>query len=152
MKNKRINIDRISFQLGMINCFVEMVACGVKKLATSPPVSPGDYERVGEASEKIVAGFGIKSLLDKSLIITDLQPAEFTQGKWSILYYRDQSTLDAYLALKEKKQKLEQSGRLDIQARKEISREFGRLLSYPVKIIEEKISKESASTPYMLIE
>ena len=29
----RKEIDRISFELGMINCFVEMVACGVKKLA-----------------------------------------------------------------------------------------------------------------------
>lgn len=26
-------IDRVSFEIGMINCFVEMVACGVKRLA-----------------------------------------------------------------------------------------------------------------------
>lgn len=152
MKKEGIIIDRISFQLGMINCFVEMVACGVKRLAISPPISPDDYERVGEASGKIVAGFGIKSFLDKSLIITDLQPAEFTQGKWSILYYRDESTLDAYLSLKKKMQELEQSGQYDIQAQKDIAREFGRLLSYPGEIIEERISKGSASKPYMLVE
>ena len=48
-----MKIDRISFQLGMINCFVEMVACGVKKMAISPPVTPQDYELVGEASGKM---------------------------------------------------------------------------------------------------
>jgi hypothetical protein len=31
-----IDIDPLSFSLGMINCFVEMVACGVKRLALSP--------------------------------------------------------------------------------------------------------------------
>ena len=82
MEKSEIQIDRISFQLGMINCFVEMVACGVKKLAISPPVSPDDYKIVGNASEKIVRGFGIKSYIEKSLLITDLQPAEFTKGKW----------------------------------------------------------------------
>ncbi len=29
-QNKNFQIDRISFVLGMSNCFVEMVACGVK--------------------------------------------------------------------------------------------------------------------------
>ena len=32
-KKGNFKIDRTSFQLGMINCFAETVACGVKKLA-----------------------------------------------------------------------------------------------------------------------
>jgi len=147
-----IKIDRISFQLGMINCFVEMVACGVKKMAISPPVSPKDYELVGGASDKIVEGFGIKSYLEKSLLITDLQPAEFTAGKWAILYYEKDDVLNSYLALKKRKQELEQSDQYDEKARKEISREFGRLLSYPDEKIEEKISRDSPTAPFMLIE
>lgn len=152
MEKNGIKVDRISFQLGMINCFVEMVACGVKKMAISPPVSPQDYERISEASNKIVEGFSIKFYLEKSLLITDLQPAEFTKGKWSILYYEKDDVLNAYLALKKKKQELEQSGRYDERARKEISREFGRLLSYPEEKIDEKISRESPLTPFMLVE
>lgn len=152
MNKGGIKIDRISLKLGMINCFVEMVACGVKKMAISPPVSPQDYERISEASDKIVEGFSIKSYLEKSLLITDLQPAEFTKGKWAILYYENDDVLDSYLALKKKKQELEQSGRYDERARKEISREFGRLLSYPDEKIDEKISRESPPTPFMLVE
>lgn len=152
MEKIGIKIDRISFQLGMINCFVEMVACGVKKMAISPPLSPQDYELIARPSAKIVRGFGIKSYLEKSLLITDLQPAEFTEGKWSILYYEKDSVLNAYLSLKKKKQKLEKSGRYEKRARKRISREFGRLLSYPEEKIEEKISHESPLKPFMLVE
>ena len=152
MEEGGIKIDRISFQLGMINCFVEMVANGVKKMAISPPVSPQDYEFVVGASDKIVQGFGIKSYLEKSLLITDLQPAEFTEGKWAILYYEKDDVLNSYLALKERKHELEQSGQYDEKTRKEISREFGRLLSYPDEKIEEKISLDSPPTPFMLVE
>jgi hypothetical protein len=147
-----IEIDRISFELGMINCFVEMVACGVKRLALSPPISPQDHERIKQASDDIVKGFGIQSYLEKSLLLTDLQSEEFTTGKWVILYYEDDDVLNAYLALKEKKQRLEKSGRYDREARREISREFMRLLSYPEDKIEEKLSQDTPSSPYMLIE
>jgi len=147
-----IKIDRISFQLGMINCFVEMVACGVKKLALSPPISPEDYETIAKASEEIVEGFGIKSYLEKSLLITYLQTEEFTKGKWSILYYEDDDVFEAYMELKEKKQRLERSGQYDRNARKEISREFMMLLSYPDEKIQEKLLKDKPSSPFMLVD
>ena len=39
-------IDPRSFQLGMINCFAEMVAAGVKRLAISPPLAPEEYKEI----------------------------------------------------------------------------------------------------------
>ena len=87
-KNQDLKIDRISFQLGMINCFVEMVACGVKKLALSPPLLPEDYKKIETASQDITAGFNIKSYLEKSLLITGLQTEDFTKGKWSMTLSR----------------------------------------------------------------
>ena len=152
MGKTSIEIDRISFELGMINCFVEMVACGVKRLALSPPISPRDHERIKQASDDIAEGFGIRSYLEKSLLVTDLQSEEFTKGKWVVLYYEDDDVLNAYLALKEKKQRLENSGEYDRDARREISREFMRLLSYPEDKIEEKLSQDTPSSPYMLVE
>ena len=146
-----IKIDRISFQLGMINCFVEMVACGVKKLALSPPLSPEDYRLIGKFSEEIVKDFGIQAYLEKSLLVTDLQSEEFTRGKWLILYYEKDDILKSYLSLKKRKRLLEKSGRHDKEARKDISREFGRLLSYPEDKIEERISKDTPPTPFMII-
>jgi len=135
----------------MINCFVEMVACGVKKLALSPPLSPEDYRLIGKFSEEIVKDFGIQAYLEKSLLVTDLQSEEFTRGKWLILYYEKDDILKSYLSLKKRKRLLEKSGRHDKEARKDISREFGRLLSYPEDKIEERISKDTPPTPFMII-
>jgi len=147
---KGIKIDQHSFQLGMINCFVEMVACGVKRLAVSPPLRPEDYESIKHSSEIIVDAFGVKSYLEESLIVTDLQSEEFTQGKVSVLYYKDDYVLQSYLNLKKKKAELVREGKYDQKARKQVSREFMRLLSYPEKIIEEKLNQEFPSSPYML--
>jgi len=151
MSNKTgaARIDPFSFQLGMINCFVEMVACGVKKLAISPPLSPGDYPRIGPLSDRITSGFGIQSHLEKSLLLTDLQSEDFTRGKWSILYYREDGVLQAYLHLKKRRQNLERAGALDVAVRRDLSRDFMRLLSYPENVIEEKLSGRQRD-PYML--
>jgi len=152
--NKNITsstIEQFSFQLGMINCFVEMVACGVKKLALSPPLLPDDYEKITPYSEKTVRGFGIKSFLEKSLLLTKLQTPEFTKGKWSILYYKTDEVLHNYLKLKAKKTQLEKEGRFDSRSETEISVEFMKLLSYPEEVIKEKLSGDRKD-PYMLKE
>jgi len=146
------NIETISFQLGMINCFVEMVACGVKKLALSPPLSPEDYAIIGPLSDKIVSGFGLFSYLEKALLTTKLQSVEFTRGKWSILYYADEKILQKYFGLKNKKKQLEGSGTYNIQAQQDISRDFMRLLSYPEKTIAAILNQSAPESPFMLIE
>ena len=152
MKNQseKIKIDRISFELGMINCFVEMIACGVKKMAISPPIPPEDYDAVAAASEKIVAGFGLKSYLDRSLLITDLQSAEFTRNKWSVIYYKKDTDLQKYLELKDRKREMEVNGRYTPKARRDISMEFMRLLSYPEDVITEKLNADKPGNPFML--
>jgi len=144
------DIDRASYQLGMINCFAEMVAVGVKRLAISPPLSPEEYERIRKASDLIVSGSGIRSYLEKSLLVTALQSAEFTEGKWSILYFRDESTLAEYLSLKEENASMEAQGTYGPEESKRISREFMRLLSYPEEVIEDKIRGGGESDPFIL--
>lgn len=145
-----MKIHRLSFQLGMINCFAEMVAAGVKRLAISPPLDPEEYEKIREASEAIVSGSGIQSWLERSLIITDLQTPEFTRGKLSILFYRDEDTLLAYQSLKERQQAQVAQGAYVGEARRQISRAFMRLLSYPEDVIEEKIRGGGTTDPFML--
>ncbi|WP_300459370.1 hypothetical protein [Desulfobacula sp.] len=143
-------IDRCSFEIGMINCFVEMVACGVKRLALSPPLSPEDYERIKPWSEKIVAGFGMKSWLEKRLIATALQSDAFIAGKWVILYYKTDDVLDSYKALKEKRALLDTGKGPEQHALTAISREFMQLLSYPEQVIDEKLSGRTKD-PFILI-
>lgn len=144
------SMDPASFQLGMINCFAEMVAAGVKRLALSPPLFPREYEKIKEASEAVVDGSGIRSYLEKSLLVTHLQTPEFTRGKWSVLYFRDEDVLREYLELKERKQRLEAEGALTDEAGREISRAFMKLLSYPDDVIEEKIRGGGSSDPFVL--
>jgi len=145
-------VDRISFELGMINCFVEMVACGVKKMAISPPLYPDDYHYVEPLSKKMVEAFGIKSHLEKSLLITDLQTEDFTKAKWAILYYKDDPVLEVYINLKDRKRELERQGQYNEANRKDISREFMRLLSYPDDIIDKKLAQKTPESPFMLID
>ena len=152
MKTSSYPIDRISFQLGMINCFVEMVACGVKRLALSPPVSPDDYGLIGPLSDEAVLRFSIHSALEKSLLVTDLQSEDFTRDKWSILYFADESVYEEYLALKDRRELLETEGAYDTEARQELSRDFMRLLSYPEAKIEERLSQPSGDSPFMLVD
>ena len=151
MKTELYKIDRVSFQLGMINCFVEMVAAGVKTLALSPPLTPEDYERMKSASQQLVKAFGIQSYLEKSLLITDLQSEEFTRGKWSILYYKTDDVLQSYLDLKAMKQRLEEEDRYDADCRHFISRKFMELLSYSQEVIDEKLAG-TGKDPAMLID
>ena len=145
-----MKIHERSFQLGMINCFAEMVAAGVKRLAISPPLTPEEYEEIKEASEAIVEGSGIRSHLEQSLLLTHLQTPEFTRGKWSILYFKEPETLESYRSLKERKDRLKAEGKLTDHADAEISRQFMRLLSYPDDVIEERVRGGGTSDPYML--
>ena len=146
-----MKIDNRSFELGMINCFVEMVACGVKKMALSPPLDPASCASVLKASDRMVEGFGIKSYLEQSLLVTDLQSADFTKGKWSILYYREDSTLHRYFELKKKKKELLEAGLFDRKSAKEISKDFMRLLSYPEDVITSKLEGHKKNDPFMLV-
>lgn len=147
----KLSVDRLSFQLGMINCFVEMVAYGVKKLALSPPLKPEDYQAIRSASESMVKGFGIRSYLEKNLMITDLQSEEFTRNKWVILYFKDKKIVDEYLNLKSRQRDLINKELYDDKAKKDISRQFMQLLSYPDDVIEEKLQKTKSEQPFLLI-
>lgn len=147
----KLSVDRLSFQLGMINCFVEMIACGVKKLALSPPLKPEDYQAIRSASESMVKGFGIRSYLEKKLMITYLQSEEFTRNKWSVLYYKDEKILETYLELKNRQQELMDRGIYDEAAKQVISRQFMQLLSYPEDVIENKLRQTKSEQPFILV-
>jgi hypothetical protein len=114
-------------------------------------MTPEDYEDIREASQAVVEGSGIRSYLEKSLLITALQSADFTRGKWSVLYYKDEETLEAYLALKERQQALEAEGRYADDAHRAISTEFMQLLSYPDEVIAAKLWGRGESDPFMLV-
>jgi hypothetical protein len=135
-----MEIDRASYELGIIAAFAEVVALGVKKLALSSPLAPEMYDTIKEHTGRIARENGIKSYLEKDLLVTDLFPEDIARDKYVIMLYADDSTLESYLSLKDNKRRLLESGGWTGGARREIAREFGRLLSYPEGKIEELLS------------
>ncbi len=132
------NIDQRSFRLGGTASFAEMVRVGVKTLALSAATSPEEMDALVDEANRIAREEQVMIYREAELIVTDLFPADIAVGKHVLLIYKG-STLDDYLALKQQKAKLVESGSYQGESRKEIARKFGKLLSYPDAMIEEKI-------------
>lgn len=126
------------FRLGAAAAFSEMVRFGVKTLALSTAGSPEEMSVLEGELRRTIAEQGANAYLEDDLIVTDLFPDDIAEGKHLMLIYNG-DTLEKYLSLKQKKEELLRSGEYAGQARKDIAREFGRLLSYPESTIEEKI-------------
>jgi hypothetical protein len=133
-------IDQRSYQLGVIGAFAEVVGVGVKRLALSSPMPPAEMDALIDEAVKIIERNDAKAYRETDFLVTDLFPADITEGTHVILIYND-PVLDEYLALKERKQTLVDEGRYQGEARKEIAREMGRLLSYPEDRIEAMLSE-----------
>jgi hypothetical protein len=80
---------------------------------------------------------------ETDFLVTDLYPADVAEGKHVLLIYTG-DTLEQYLELKADKASLVAAGKYEGEARKEIARRFGRLLSYPDPIIDDLINRNSA--------
>lgn len=137
-------IDQRSYTLGGLSTFAEMVRVGVKTLALSAAVTPEEMNDLVEDAEWIAQEEGVLLYREPELIVTDLFPAEVAAGKHVLLIYKG-ATLDDYLALKQRKSELVASGSYTGDARRDIARQFGKLLSYPDANIEELIDKNSGS-------
>ena len=135
--------DERSFRLGSISSWSEAVAVGVKELALSAPVSPAEMATLQPEAERIAANHGVSVYLEKDFLVTDLFPAAVTDGKQVLFLYRP-PTLDRYLLLKKTKAELLETGKYEGVAREAIAREFGRLLSYPDAVIDEKLANNGA--------
>lgn len=133
-----IGIDQRSFRLGGIASFAEMVRVGVKTLALSAAVSPEEMDALVDDARRIASEEQVMIYREADLIVTDLFPADVAVGKHVLLIYKG-TTLDDYLALKQQKADWLKSGHYQGESRKEIARKFGKLLSYPDSIIENKI-------------
>ena len=133
-------IDQRSYTLGGLSTFAEMVRVGVKTLALSAAVTPEEMDDLVEDAEWIAREEGVMLYRETDLIATDLFPADVAEGKHVLLIYQG-ATLDDYLALKQRKSELVASGSYAGEARRDIARQFGKLLSYPNAVVEEMIDK-----------
>lgn len=136
-------IDQRSYMLGIMGGFAEVVKLGVKKLALSEVMTPGEMDGVMDDAMVIAERNEVQMWRETDFLVTDLYPADVAEGKHVLLIYTG-DTLDQYLALKADKARLVVAGEYDGAAREEIARRFGRLLSYPEAVIDGLLEKQSA--------
>jgi len=130
--------DLRSYRLGSVASWSEAVSVGVKELALSSPATPDEMDALIDEAGKIAARFGVSVYRETDLLVTDLFPADVAEGKHVLMLYR-QPTLDKYFALKMEKAELIEMSEYAGKAREDIARRFGRLLSYPDAVIDEKL-------------
>ena len=140
-------IDQRSYTLGGLSTFAEMVRVGVKTLALSAAVTPEEMDDLMKDAARIAREEGVMLYRETDLIVTDLFPADVAEGKHVLLIYTG-TTLDEYLALKNRKSELVETGSYAGEARRDIARQFGRLLSYSEVVIGDLIDKNSESAQH----
>lgn len=94
-------IDNYSYQCGVMDCFCEMVASGLKKLAMSHPCdTKAERDSYLPQVKKLCEKYGILYHPQDEALITDLFPAEANQDKYNYLFFRTQDVYETYLELK----------------------------------------------------
>ena len=141
--NPELVIDQRSYNLGGVGAFGEMVGAGVKKLALSAALSPEKMDALIEDAARIAKRNNVEIYRENDFLVTDLFPASITEGKHVLVIYKGE-TRQEYLDLKIRKGQLVASNQYTGEARKEIARRFGAMLSYPEWKIDELISKNSS--------
>jgi len=137
-------IDERSYQLGILGGFSEVVRLGVKKLALSEVLPPDEMDAMMVDALIIAERNEVQMWRETQFLVTDLYPADVADGKHVLLIYTG-DTLEEYLQLKADKQALMASGKYAGDAREDIARRFGRMLSYPDSVIDELIAKQTNS-------
>jgi len=134
-------VDARSYQLGILGGFSEVVRLGVKQLALSEVMSPEEMDDILPDAQVIADRNDVLLYRETDLLVSDLYPADVALGKHVLLVYTG-NTLEKYLAIKADKQALVDAGKYHGEARSNIARRFGRLLSYPTPVIDELIRKQ----------
>ena len=135
-------IDRYSYELGVMDCFCEMVAAGLKTLAMSHPCdTKEERDSYEEDVRRLCDSYGIQYYPEDEPFLTDLFPEELNKDKFNYLFFRDPETLGRYMALKREKVHMIKEGIYQGENRRHIAAQFGRLLSYPEERICRYIEK-----------
>lgn len=134
-------VDARSYNLGIMGGFAEVVRLGVKTLALSEVMTPEAMDDILADAQIVAARNEVELYREPELIVTDLYPEDVAIGKHVLLIYTG-DTLERYLALKTDKAVLVANDRYHGDAREQIARRFGRLLSYPEPVIDDLIARQ----------
>jgi len=121
-------------ELGVVSAFSELVNAGVKQLALSSPMTKDEMDAFYPLAVEAAKVHNVLVTRETDLIKTALFPEDIVEGKEVLLLHQG-NTKYAYDQLKKDQEALISSNNYSQAERLEISRRFGRLLSYsPRKI------------------
>lgn len=136
------SVDARSYNLGIIGGFAEVVRMGVKTLALSEVLLPSEMDDLWPDALIVAERNGVLLYRENDFLVTDLFPADVAEGKHVLLIYTG-DTLERYRAIKSDKARLVAQGKYIGEARRDIARRFGQLLSYPQATIERLIDEQA---------
>jgi catechol 2,3-dioxygenase-like lactoylglutathione lyase family enzyme len=127
---------------GVISAFSELVNAGVKQMALSGTMSADEMDKFMPFAIEEAKRYNVLVFRESELIKTNLFPEDIAKDQDVLVLYQG-NTLDAYLKLKQDKAALLKSEGYSLEASYEISRRFGRLLSYTPKKINSLLSENT---------
>ena len=138
-----LDINEKSYALGGIGAFAEAINAGVKTLALSTTLSPNEMDAFIDEAREVARRNNCLIYRESDLIVTDLFPSDIAKGLDVLLIYQD-GTLEAYKTLKKDQESLISSGNYKGKNREEISRRFGRMLSYSPRKINDLLAQNTS--------
>jgi len=135
-------MNKHNYELGVVGGFSELIAAGVKQLALSAPMSPEEMDVFIIEAKKVAAKYEVSVFRETDLIVTNLFQADVAIGKEVLLLYMG-NTKDTYLQLKADQANLIKTDAYGKKASMDISRRFGRLLSYSPKKINKLLAQNT---------
>lgn len=140
-EDKKYGFSRV---VGVMECFNEVIACGVKDLALGVPVyDKKERELHIEAAKTICQERGTQYYVEDDSFLTDLFPLSLNQYKYNLVFYREEKYLEAYLSLKQRKKILLEQGLYNQDERDRLAYDFGKLLSYKDQDIQRMIRENN---------
>ncbi len=137
-------IDNYSYHLGAADCFCEMVAAGVKKIALSHPCDSKELrDSFLEGFDKLCTKYSVKYYVENEPFLTVLFPESMNRGKFNVIFYCEERYLEEYLTLKKQKKEFIESGNYTDSNKKAIAYSYGKLLSYSDEGIQRLLNKNT---------
>ena len=138
------SIDSYSYHCGAIDALNQTVADGTNALVfgliTADRSERDSYlEYVKESCRKL----GTSYFVEDDPLVTDLFPLSMLAGKFLILFYKADHVIHEYNRLKERKESTVKSGAYFSCNRNRLALDFGRLLSLPEDIIQERLKQNT---------
>ncbi len=113
-------LDPVSYYMGAIEAFCEMIAGGLKAMALSAPLDPDLAAVIRDRARQSADKYGLLLAEEDHFPPSDLTPEESTRGKSLFIFFKNEDTLSAFLEAKDRASK-----------GIEIGADLRRLLGYP---------------------